>query len=344
MCNRSTNNHVVFVESYSQLPVQIQNKLKEANLFYSRQYEAFAHRVGFYMLYLYNANYIASVDVYTVYQIQFGILSSEVYALKESNESPKHFLDECMIILKNCTKLAWIASGTAALFDYYPTNSQHIPFGSYLIDLTLPEETLWQNVHRSHRNCINYAKRNGMVLKIGGCELISDYLLLDRETWQRSNQEGYNSDLLENFIQGLKDCSCICIVYNQDVPQAGACYYYNKAMTYNLYAASANYIKKGAMKFMHWEMIRYFKLMGVQTYNFIGYRFRVDPNSKHQGIQEFKRLFGPTLFQGYMFRTILKPSYRTMFQCLYQAENGEVFQDTIDLEAYKWDQSDSFFY
>ncbi len=41
------------------------------------------------------------------------------------------------------------------------------PYGTYIIDLTQPEETLWSNLHSKHRNVVRNAMKKGVEIRSG---------------------------------------------------------------------------------------------------------------------------------------------------------------------------------
>lgn len=76
-----------------------------------------------------------------------------------------------------------------------------------MIDLTLPEEQLWSNLHSKHRNVIRNAEKHDVVIKIGGKELIKDYMVADYDTCRRSNmipksENGYIS-MFDEFGENI---------------------------------------------------------------------------------------------------------------------------------------------
>lgn len=325
------------VKDYSLLPTEIITALQEANMYYSKNYYNYSCAVNFGQWYLYDENLIITVSIYSKALIKYAMYPSEYFLLSDgvSLEDKKIFLDECENVLKK-EGVAWVNTSAAALFDVYSTHSLRIPFGSHIIDLTLSDEELWQNVHSKHRNSIRRAEKSGVIVKRGGVELLEDYLLLDDATWARSNRNSYGRTFFQKMFDNLEDNVVIYIAYFDEVPQAGSCYFLNHKMCYYMYGASADSPETGSTNFLHWEVVKDLKKNGVERYSFVGCRIGEDENSKYHTIQRFKERFGGKLFEGYMFKTIIIPWEAKLFAFLYRIKNGNTTKDAIDQEIGKW--------
>src|SRR5207248_2500437 len=49
-----------------------------------------------------------------------------------------------------------------SVFRTYPHEAIAAPYGSFVVDLDLPEELLWKRVHPKHRNVIRNASNKGV--------------------------------------------------------------------------------------------------------------------------------------------------------------------------------------
>lgn len=326
------------VKEYKSLPAYVKEKLQHANVFFSENYREYIVKTGSKLIYVYDEKFIIPAIIYEKVRIKYAMYASEYFELEEgrSDAERKEFLEAVEKFLKEREKIAWVSTSAAAFFEVYPTGSKRIPFGSHVIDLNLDIDELWKNVHSKHRNSIRRAEKSGVVVKAGGRELLDDYIKMDEETWKRSNKSSYGSQFFENIIDGLKENAIIFIAYKEGEPQAGACYFVNKEMCYYMYGASIDHPETGATNFMHWEVVKYLKEIGVKKYSFVGCRIGEDENSKYHNIQRFKERFGGLLVQGYMYKTILNPWKYRAFHLMYKVKNRCELTDAIDQEIGKW--------
>ena len=326
------------VRGYMELPEYIKKKLAGANVFFAESYEQYIRKSGQEMLYVYSELLIIPVVVYKKIKIKYAMYVSEYYELTAqcSMEEKKAFLNEVQDVLRKKEKIAWVATSAASFFDTFPSKSMRIPFGSHVIDLTRDIDELWGNVHTKHRNSVRKAEKSNIEVRVGGMELLKDYCLLDNATWERSGKKSYGESFFENILAGLKNNAIIFMAYKENVPQSGACYFFNKQMCYYMYGASSDHPETGATNYMHWEAVKYLKSIGVKKYSFVGCRIGEDEDSKYHSIQRFKERFGGTLEQGYMFKAVMSPWKYQLFHSLYKMKNKTDLTDAIDQELPKW--------
>ncbi len=326
------------VKEYTELPDNVKRKIRLANVFFSENYYNYIKRSGNEMRYLFDNTFIVPVVIFEKIKIKYAMYISEYFALTENTtiEQKKKFLEVSRDILKNVDKVAWISTSAAAFFDAYPADSKRIPFGSHVIDLENDLDNLWKKVHSKHRNSIRKAEKSEVYVKFGRHELLEDYLTLDKETWARSGKNSYGLQFFKTMFDGMRENMLMVIAYKDREPQAGACYFLNQKMCYYMYGASADHPESGAANYLHWEVIKYLKELGVKKYSFVGCRINEDENSKYHGIQRFKERFGGKLQQGYMFKMIISVWQYKLFHLLYYIKNHKELVDTIDQEIYKW--------
>lgn len=329
---------MILTRSYDELPQSIADRLKLANVFFSANYERYINALGQKIIYLNNESLIIPVVIYEKIGIKYGMYASEYFELEKNIliEEKQKFLDEVQNVLKKQEKLAWVGTTAAALFDIYPINSMRIPFGSHIIDLNNSVEELWKNVHSKHRNSIRRAEKSEIEVKLGGKELLKDYLYLDEETWKRSEKKSYGEKFFVKMLDALQENIMIVVAYKDNQPQAGACYFLNNQMCYYMYGVSADRPEPGAANYLHWEVIKFLKEQSVGKYSFVGCRINEDQESKYHGIQRFKERFGGELNQGYMFKSVLNKRKYTMFRTLYKLKNHHELTDPVDEEIVKW--------
>ncbi len=293
---------------------------------------------------LYSDSWVIPAIVKKKSVFRYAEFLSEPYTFKsESSETQKAFLNDASEYLRKKKKVQWInQSSTTALFANYPDKADVIPFGSHIIDLTNDEDTLMAKMHSKHRNVVKKAIKDGVIIKAGGAELLEDYYLIDKETWERSSLNGYSKEYYKAILESLPNNTCIYISYLNDQPQTGAIIIYNKQMSYYMYGASIKGAHNGAGNLLQWEVIRDMKRRFVLKYSFVGCRINVDESSKYYGIQRFKERFGGALFEGYLFKVIYNKFNYKIYQYLIslaaslKARKIIICKDVIDQEIYKW--------
>jgi len=324
-------------KTYEGLPKDIQQAMAQGNIFFSEEFSRYSMTTGSTVWYIYNNDYVLPLSISEKLMIKQGLFLSEPMGLhnRTDNEEIKVFLDKVMLLLHE-ESIAWVSTSAAALFKTYPSESQRIPFGSHIIDLTLPEEDLLMNMHSKHRNSVRRAERNGVEIVSGGKELIQDYLKADVDTWERSERNSYGGVFFERILDNMRNKSILYIAYKDGKPQAGACYFFNRKMCYYMYGASISNPEPGAANLLQWVAIQDMKKNGVEKFSFVGCRINEDEDSKYHGIQRFKERFGGTLDQGFMFKTILSPVKYRLFRRFYKIKKGVDCTDAIDQEIRKW--------
>lgn len=296
------------------------------------------------LIFLYSEKYIVPVTISRRFFFKYAHICIEPAVIKDGNETLKSFLDDVCYSLRKVVKVHWISeTPAAALFEEAPSVSKAIPFGSHIINLENDVETLWSNVHSKHRNVIKKAEKEGVqIVKGVSDKILNDYHSIDIETWERSNVRIGGVDYLKKQVDTLGKNIIFYMAYKDEEPQAGAIFYYNKAMCYYMHGASRNHSFTGSSNLLHWQAIQDMKTAGVKKYSFVGCRINEDENSKYHGIQRFKERFGGELFEGKRFKTVFKPFYYQLYRLLVDIKmsigQGRLVhqKDTIDQEWHKW--------
>lgn len=324
-------------ETWDELPQKIKNALEEAPLFYTKDYECFLRKES-QVIYFYNTKYIQVVAIHTTGLLfKYAFFPSEAfqYSLEEGS-SEKEFLNGVIGELQKM-KIHWTSvTPASSVFTNYPDCSIRIPWGNYVIDLTLSEEELFKNVTSKHRNMIRRGEKNDIVIKYGGKELLKDYMLLDKQTWERSGQTTNNEPVYREYIDFLPHNAFIGIAYKDSIPQCGLLGLYSKASFYYEFGASAHRPAPGSTHYLQWKTILKMKAEGVLRYNFVGCRIDVDADTKLSNIQHFKAGFGGELVRSFLFKCELNKTMTHLFKLLLLARSGKYPKDVIDQERNKW--------
>lgn len=295
------------VEQRENLPEDLREYMdKNGNVFYSDRYYKVQLESGYKPLYLYDKEYFLLVVICReLYIFKVASLPVECLSIQDRHkENEKEFLNKVVSYLRKSRKVHWIGpTSTSAFFMAYPDGSEWIPFGSHVVDLTLPQDVLWNNVHSKHRNVIRKAEKAGLTIRFGNSEeLIQDFAYLDKVTWERSGKKGKGIKWFENLVEAYGEQILIFCIYKEKEIQGGIVLHYNDCMSYYQYGGSVNDVQLGAMNYLHWYAMLYLKDKGIRRYSFLGCRINEDENSKYHTLQRFKSRFGGELVRGYMFK------------------------------------------
>ncbi len=134
------------------------------------------------------------------------------------------------------------------------------------------------------------------------------------------------------FISGLGENTLIMTADHQGVPQSYVVFAFSDYCAYAIYAGNLVNQHQGANKLLYWEAIRFFKQIGIQRYDFVGARIDPEKGSKQQELNSFKKRFGATLKQGYMWKYSLHPFKYRFYTVAARLRSGG---DIVDAERHK---------
>ncbi|MBV9105501.1 MAG: GNAT family N-acetyltransferase [Verrucomicrobia bacterium] len=223
------------------------------------------------------------------------------------------------------------------LFRTYPAGATAAEYGTYLIDLTQPEQTHWQNLHSKHRNVIRNALKKGVRVRSGPEYLDTAYGLV-RDSFERSSV-GFVSRLrlnlrmsyesFRNQVDSLGDNVRIFVAEFEGKVQGCAVIHFSEHTAYYMHGGSVPVPVTGALNLLHWEAIRHFREAGVRHYNFVGARPNPRPGSKQEGIIRFKERFGGKLVRGYMWKYSFHPLKSSLYNLAAHLRNGGDIVDQL---------------
>ena len=105
----------------------------------------------------------------------------------------KNFLNSSIDYFRSIGADMIIPATTNTIFRTYPDGAIVAPYGSFIIDLSLSEDTLWSNLHSKHRNVVRNAQKKGVEI-IEGQEHIHTAYKLIKDTLKRSRLGFMNYD------------------------------------------------------------------------------------------------------------------------------------------------------
>lgn len=216
-----------------------------------------------------------------------------------NKDKEKVFLENVISYFKN-KKIDFImVPQNNCLFNIVPVESKFCKLGSYVINLKLSEEELWENIHGKHKNVIRKSQKNNLIFREEK-NLKKTYLIL-KNTLKKSNVNFLEENKFYSLVKNIKNIK-IFSVYKDDEIQGVIVVPYSKYKAYYLYGGSIENPFLGAMNFLHWETIKYFKNLGIRKYDFLGARLSPPKGSKLEGIQRFKSRFGCDFEEGYLWK------------------------------------------
>ncbi len=216
-------------------------------------------------------------------------------------EKERLFLNSAVEFFRSTGADMIIPATTNTIFRTYPDGAVVAPYGTYIIDLSLPEKILWSNLSASHRRKVRLAMKQGVQIR-SGMEHIEIAYTLVWNTFKRSAIPFMNYDAFKCMVSGLDENVKIFVADYQSVVQGCVVIPYSSHSAYYVYGGSIPEPITGAMNLLHWEAIRQFRALGVKRYDFVGVRINPEKGSKQEGLKMFKQRFGGQLVQGYMWK------------------------------------------
>lgn len=243
----------------------------------------------------------------------------------------KSFLNNVVEYFRSAGADMIIPATTNTIFRTYPDGAIAAPYGTYIIDLGQPEETLWANLHPKHRNVVRNAMKKGVEIRSGPEYLNTAYELV-RNTLKRSRLGFMNYREFKRFALALGENLKILVAYHQGVAQGCAVVPFSDYSAYYLYGGSISHPLTGAMNLLQWESMRMFRTMAVRRYDFVGVRISPEKESKQERLMTFKQRFGGSLVQGYMWKY---PIWRLKYAVYSKAVHFMRGGDIVDHERHK---------
>jgi hypothetical protein len=194
-----------------------------------------------------------------------------------------------------------IPASTNAVFRTYPDGAVAAPYGTYVINLTQTEDTLWGNLHSKHRNVIRSATKKGVVIQDGVKHLDVAYEMI-LTTLKRSRLDFTSYVAFRRLVLGLGERVKIMVAFHDGDPQGCAVIPFSGHSAYYVYGGSSPSPVTGAMNLLLWEAIRFFRHLGVKRFDLVGVRISPEPGTKQAGLTMFKERFGGMLTEGYLWK------------------------------------------
>ncbi len=246
-------------------------------------------------------------------------------------EEEKSFLNSAVEYFRSIGADMIIPATTNTIFRTYPDGAVAAPYGTYIIDLSQPEETLWSNLSASHRRKVRLAMKQGVQIR-SGIEHIETAYSMVRDTFKRSELSFMNYDAFKRMVSGLGENVKIFVADYQGVVQGCTVVPFSRHSAYYVYGGSIPKPITGATNLLHWEAIRQFQRLGVKRYDFVGVRINPDEGSKQEGLMMFKQRFGGQLVKGYMWKySLVRLKFAAYSLSVRLLRGGDI----LDIERHK---------
>ena len=247
------------------------------------------------------------------------------------DQDEKSFLNSAMEYFRSIGADMIIPATTNTIFHTYPDGADAAPYGSYIIDLTQPEDNLWRNIDRITRQNINTALKKGVSIR-SGIEHLDEAYRYVVGTFKRSKLPFMSYEAFNLYVHGLGDNGKIMIADYQGVAQSYVVFAFSNYCAYAIYAGNVANQHQGSNKLLYWEAIRSFQKQGVQLYDFVGARIDPEKGSKQEALSLFKKRFGAQLKRGYMWKYSLNPFKYRLYCLAARLRSGG---DIVDGERHK---------
>ena len=318
-------------------------------LFFSdsyRKYQTYRKSRNKQYILLFSSEYVIPVLIRKYFLFKYAELESTPFHYKQGLESEAFFLESVCRFLKNKLHVQWLLETPVyALFGAYPSKAKTIKFANTAIDLNKQEEDVFASLSYPFRKAVRRALKWDVFCRIGGKELIDDFAKLEAITWQRSGTslDHTKDSFYDDLFECMSDNVVVSMSYKGDVPQAGLVCYYDEDTCYAMFGAHADEMEGGSNNLLYWQTMQWCINKGIKKFFIVGYRLKVDEDSKVARIQRFKDTFNGTHEEGFMFRMTFKPVYAKLYSKMLSfyslirtGKKTPSGGDIISQEIHKW--------
>lgn len=187
----------------------------------------------------------------------------------------------------------WAPAGSSFNFGGKVSTGSYLPRNSLVLDLSLPEEALLQQMTQKGRYNIKLAAREGVYVRNSDSEEIRDFYELLKETAKRDGFSLHKISFYQNFVDMLGENSFMLTARVDGVLVGGILgSQFGQTVTYYFGASSGKHRQKMAPYALQWWAIRDAKVRGFKRYDFLGIAPEGDLKHPLSGVTQFKTRFG----------------------------------------------------
>lgn len=216
----------------------------------------------------------------------------------------------------------------SAVFRTYPEGAIAAPYGTLIQDLSQAEDAIFAAIHPTFRYNIRRAMREGVQIR-EGIQYLEDAYALIAHTLQRSDQAFRTLDDFRRAVLALGEQVKVLVAEREGIYEGAMVAPFSAHAAYTWYCGSREKPTLGSMHLLHWEAMRLFRSLNVKRFDFQGVRINPEKGSKQEGIFNFKRRFGGTLTQGFVWKCALKALKSVAYDCAVRLLHGG---DIVDQE------------
>jgi lipid II:glycine glycyltransferase (peptidoglycan interpeptide bridge formation enzyme) len=193
---------------------------------------------------------------------------------------------------------------------------------TFEMDLTKSEDDLLKEFHSKTRYNIRVAQKHNVTIQEDNSDnAFNSYLTLSQETTSRQGfyaHSAYYHRTMWNILHKAGIAHLFTATYNKEVVATWILFVWNKRLYYPYGASSRDHREIMAPTLLLWEIVRWAKQKGIQTFDLWGAMGpNPDTNDPWYGFHRFKQGFNPTLveFIG-SFDLIIQPTLYKLYCAL----------------------------
>lgn len=264
---------------------------------------------------------------------------SEIYNLKKmAFESLIKYLRKSQVIVMIISSKT--RSHDALLFKELFNNVEKS--ATLVLDLTKDVDEIVGLFSDDKKYSVRKAQRMGVKTKIfegkTGTSLIPEYCRLQNKLFEHKGRSYSNiyyksESYLNSILSASSTKSYIAISYLNDQPVAGDVFVSYNKIIYNYLGASDYFLNRTsqASSLLQYDMIKFAKSSGYDTYDFGGISTNPDPSDSLYGIYNFKKDFGGCRFEYDHASYILRKRRYWIIKKMRKYENHSVFRFIYNL-------------
>ena len=208
-----------------------------------------------------------------------------------------------------------------SIFNSIPQNCKYYKIGRIIINLTCSHDEMFEKLHKDYRKQIRKCESMGIEVKFSN-QLVNDFYLVYEATHKSQNLQYFGIDYFKKMASKVGTNLIIGVVYFNNQIEGAILVMKDSKMAYSFYSGTAqNPIYKGSNKYLMWQTFLLLKSLGIQKYNYGGYRENLSNNSKLNKISDFKLKFGAEIEYGYQFYKVLNPIKYYTFNSLLRIKS-----------------------
>ena len=250
-------------------------------------------------------------------------------ALDEAQE--RDFLNRVVKYFRSTGADFILPGSNNTIFKASPDGAQAAPYGTFIKDLTKPEDAMLAEIHSDHRRNIRQAEKAGVQVKHGPEYARVAYDMV-AETLARSSMKLRGYEDYTKILTALGENVKIFVAEREGTVVAAMVSPFSKYGAYDWYSGTIAEPVRGARPLLLWQAMRTFREMGVRQFDFTGVRINPEKGSKQEGLSNFKMRFGGQLVQGYMWKYSFQPLKFAAYSMAMRWLRGG---DVVDLEGHK---------